>query len=403
MQQVLFNVPLPVFGRLPIFGYGMMLFVAFVASTWLAGRLCPRAGIPSQRMQDLALWLFLFGIIGARITYMIIDHRGGPLDVADVASKFFKIWEGGLVFYGAAIGGLVGYWFASVLPLRRYHLFSWKMADVVAPCAALGLAVGRVGCLLNGCCYGNVVCPECSQLPVTWSKYGPALHFPFSAPPRYQMVESGYQTAAGFTLKENSGGAPTVDKVEPGSLAQQAGLQAGDGIVRVEGHEVVSENSLSSYLGMQWQQEQRGKNDLSLTIIRSEGGRPGVSQVNTLRAFSPRTIGLYPTQVYETISMALLLAVMLVYWPFRRRDGELMVIFMLGYAVHRFLDELLRDDPRGQLFAGMTISENGSILLLIAGLMLLVILWRRPRQYRLVANSATLSPDGRAQVAPAGS
>jgi phosphatidylglycerol---prolipoprotein diacylglyceryl transferase len=383
MQQVLFHV-----GPLPIFGYGMMLFLAFVASTWLAGRLSPRAGIPSQRMQDLAIWLFIFGIIGARITYMIVDYHGEPIDLGDVAGKFFKIWEGGLVFYGAAIGGFVGYWFASVLPLRRYHLFSWKMADVVAPCAALGLAVGRIGCLLNGCCYGNVACPDC-----------PALRFPLSAPPRYQLVESGYQTTAGFTLKENAGGAPTVDKVEPGSAADKAGLQTGDRIVRVDGQEVVSDNSLASYLGKLWP---RGKNDLSLSILRSEGARPGVTQLKTLPAFSPWTIGLHPTQVYETISMVLLLGVMLLYWPFRRRDGELMVIFMLGYAVHRFLDELLRDDPRGKLFAGMTISENGSILLLIAGLVLLVVLWRRPRQYRLVADSEAHSPDGSAQVAPAG-
>jgi phosphatidylglycerol:prolipoprotein diacylglycerol transferase len=381
MQQVLFHI-----GPLPIFGYGMMLFLAFVASTWLAGRLSPRAGIPSQRMQDLAIWLFVFGILGARITYMIVDHHGEPLDLGDMAGKFFKIWEGGLVFYGAAVGGFVGYWFASVLPLRKYHLFSWKMADVVAPCAVLGLAVGRVGCLLNGCCYGNVACPEC-----------PALSFPLSAPARYQLVESGYQTTAGFTLKENAGGAPTVDQVEPGSHAEKAGLQPGDRIVNVNGQAVISEGTLATYLGKQWP---RGINDLELSVLRGEPGRPGVTHMIALPAFRPWTIGLHPTQVYESISMLLLLGLMLAYWPFRRRDGELMVMFMLGYAVHRFLDEVLRDDPRGGLFAGMTISENGSILLFVLGVAVLVWLWRRPRQYRLVADSETPSPGGSARPSP---
>jgi phosphatidylglycerol---prolipoprotein diacylglyceryl transferase len=376
MQQVLFHV-----GPFPIFGYGMMLFLAFMACTWLASRLCLREGIAPQRAQDLAIWVFVFGILGARITYMILDYHGE--DLLELVGKFFKIWEGGLVFYGSLIGGAIGYGLAYLRVLRRYHISSWKMADVIAPCAALGLAIGRVGCLLNGCCYGNVACPDCM-----------AVHFPLSAPPRYQMVESGYQTSAGFTLKDNIGGAPTVDKVEPGSAAERAGLKAGDRIVHVDGQDVASDSTLSSYLGKQWP---RGKNDLELAVLRGEPGRPGVTHLVSLPAFSPRTIGLHPTQVYETISMVLLLVVMLVYWPFRRRDGMLMVMFMLGYAVHRYLDELLRDDPRGGLFAGMTISEIGSILLFILGMALLAWIWHRPPQYRLVGGeSESTSANGTA-------
>jgi prolipoprotein diacylglyceryltransferase len=397
MQQVLFHL-----GPFPIFGYGMMLFLAFVACTWLAGRLCQREGIAPQRAQDLAIWVFVFGILGARITYMILDYHGE--DFLELLGKFFKIWEGGLVFYGSLIGGLVGYGVAYVMVLRRHRISSWKMADVIAPCLALGLAIGRVGCLLNGCCFGNVACSDCPRCWVSWcsQSQSPAVHFPLSAPPRYQMVDSGYQTAAGFALKDNAGGAPTVDKVEPGSAAEQAGLKPGDRIVKVDDQQVASESALASCLGKQWP---RGKNDLQLSIQRGEPGRPGVTHLISLPTFSPRTIGLHPTQVYESVSMVLLLAVMLVYWPFRRRDGVLMVMFMLGYGVHRFLDELLRDDPRGERFAGMTISENGSILLFVLGVVLLVWLWRRPPQYRLVAASTAPWGNGstRPSAVPAGS
>jgi len=238
--------------------------------------------------------------------------------------------------------------------------------------------------LLNGCCYGNVACPDC-----------PALHFPLSAPPRYHLVAKGYQTAAGFTLKESERLA--IAQVEPGSAAEQAGLKPGDVIRQINGNKVANDDVLASYLGQEeWP---RGKNDLTLTIQRPDGGGgPAVAKEITLPAFAPKTIGLHPTQVYETISMGLLLAVMLLYWPFRRRDGELMVIFMLGYAVHRFLNEMLRDDT-APVFAGMTLSENGSILVFIAGLALLGWLLCRPRQYRLSGDPIVQSEKGVVQPA----
>src|SRR5579864_8477569 len=153
---------------IPIYGYGAMLFLAFVFCVFLAAQLGKREGIEPKQIQDFAIWIFIFGIIGGRITFMIQYSR--------TIGEFFKLWEGGLVFYGGAIGGAVGYFFAYFLVLRKYRISSWKMADVIAPCAALGLALGRVGCLLNGCCYGNVACATC-----------PAIHFPLSAPPRTPM------------------------------------------------------------------------------------------------------------------------------------------------------------------------------------------------------------------------
>jgi phosphatidylglycerol---prolipoprotein diacylglyceryl transferase len=370
MRQVLFYIPLHQLSdglpNIPIFGYGTMLFVAFVACTWLAGRLCLRQGIQPQFVQDLAIWIFVVGIIGARITFMVQYRLYEGRSPFEVLVQFIMIWEGGLVFYGSAIGGAVGYVLAYFFVLRRHHVSSWKMADVIAPCVPLGLALGRVGCLLNGCCYGDVACADC-----------PAIHFPLSAPPRYHLVARGYQTAAGFTTTEmGMGDRRTVDKVEPGSAADQGGLKPGDLIVKVNGRDVQSYEDLKTYLGDQeWP---RGKNDLVLGVKRQTGSATAASEI-TLPAFSPQTIGLHPTQVYETISMLLLLGVMLAYWPFRRRDGELMVIFMLAYAIHRYLNEILRNDTK-PVFADMTLSQNGSILMLLGGLLLWVWVWlRAPR------------------------
>jgi phosphatidylglycerol:prolipoprotein diacylglycerol transferase len=426
MQQILFRLPIL---EWPIYGYGFMLFLAFFFCTWLAARLAKQQGIPTEKMQDVGIWIFVCGILGARITFMIqykisfgefykiwegLDFVGLVLGCAvGFALAYFaigknrntpraritvgigmvvggllggriaylsenvpldlwfgdlyKIWDGGLVFYGSAIGGVVGYFGAYFTILKKYNISTWKMADVIAPCGALGLCLGRIGCLLNGCCYGNVACPDC------WS-----VSFPMPAEPRYKMVSRGYQTTAGFTLAEGT----VVGKVEPNSPAYAAGLRDGDLILQVNGH---VDERLETFNSHNWP---KSKNDLTLTVRHKDGGQPV-----DLGPFKPRSIGLHPTQLFESISMALLCLLMLAYMPFRRRDGEVMVLFMLCYAVHRFLNEMLRTDTDKVAF-DMTLSQNISILVFASGLVLALILWRRPVQYGRSPVPALVVADG---------
>jgi phosphatidylglycerol---prolipoprotein diacylglyceryl transferase len=312
--------------------------------------LAKREGIEPKHVQDLAIWLFIGGIVGARITFMIQYH-----DQFSSLWDFFRIWDGGLVFYGGAIGGAAGYFFAYLFVLRKHNISSWKMADVIAPCAALGLSLGRLGCLLNGCCYGNAACAEC-----------PALHFPLSSPPRFEMTRRGYQTAAGFTLDPQK--PRTVGAVEPGSAADLAGLRPGDVILKINGEDVGSNPDITYDLS--WSKWPRGKNDLLLSVHHQDG-------IDAELDFSPWTIGLHPTQLYETISMGLLAFLLLSLYPFKRHDGILMVIAMLAYAVHRFLNEMLRTDTEPVAF-NLTLSQNISIVVFAAGLLLgLIVLSRR--------------------------
>ena len=189
MQQVLYRLRIPgIFpDGIPLYGYGLMLFVAFLACITVAGRLAKREGIAKELVQDLAIWLFLGGLIGAR-TASLLD-QGTVRSVGDFVKQFLKLWEGGVILYGGVIGGVIAFALAYHFQLRKHAVPVWKALDMIAPAITLGICFGRIGCLLNGCCYGDVSCPHCL-----------GIRFPMPAEARFKMTERGYQTAAGFTL-----------------------------------------------------------------------------------------------------------------------------------------------------------------------------------------------------------
>ncbi len=354
MQQVLFHIPIHTSWTpdgVPIYGYGLMLFLAFVACTWLGSRLARREGIAPEHVQDLAIYLFVGGVLGSRVVFMIQFDQDWK--------HFFYIWEGGLVFYGGLLGGAIAYVVAYYFVIKKHHLSTLKLADVIAPCAALGLCLGRVGCLLNGCCYGEVACSDCPVVGV---------HFPLSGMPREELVRKGYQTAAGFTLADFAANDHTVGLVAQGSPAEQAGLRPGDVITRVNDRPINDERDLWETFVSGWP---RGKNDLTLTVER------GTDHQDVTMTFAPKTLGLHPTQAYESISMALLLLLLLAYYPFRRQDGELLALFLILYPLHRFLNEMLRADNEA-VWRGLTLSQTGSIFVFAIGLVFLLWLRRLP-------------------------
>ena len=147
-------------GSFSIYWYGVLVALGLLAGLWSAGRRAPLSGIRSETMIDLGPWLILGTIVGARGLYVLSNWR------EDFAGRslwqIFNIRGGGLVFYG----GLIGASLACIVYVRFRKLPLWKIADVLAPSIALGHAFGRIGCLMNGCCFGRAC-----DLP--W-----AIHFP---------------------------------------------------------------------------------------------------------------------------------------------------------------------------------------------------------------------------------
>ena len=145
MHPTAFNL-----GSLHVTWYGVMVALGFIAGLWTASRRALRSGVAAESVVDLGPWLILGAIAGARALYVVSywkESFGGGS-----AWEVFAVWNGGLVYYG----GLIGATLAGVLYLRLKKLRFWKVADVLAPSIALGCVFGRIGCLLNGCCYGRV-------------------------------------------------------------------------------------------------------------------------------------------------------------------------------------------------------------------------------------------------------
>jgi phosphatidylglycerol:prolipoprotein diacylglycerol transferase len=141
-------------GGVPVRGYGVMLLAAAAAGTWLSVRRGRTAGFDADTILGLGLWIFVAGLVGARLFFVIEYHDeffrpGEPL--GDSLARAAFVPNGGLVVFGALpTAALAAWWYA-----RKRGLPLLRLADVIAPGLLLGLAIGRVGCFLNGCCYGG--------------------------------------------------------------------------------------------------------------------------------------------------------------------------------------------------------------------------------------------------------
>lgn len=143
---------------LPIFGYGSMLLIGFLVGIVVARHHARRAGFDPEIIFDVALWMLLPGVVGGRIAYLaqygdrvFFDRNGVMLQGKDLVVAAVNLSEGGLVLIGAMFGGAVG--FIAFCRARRIPIL--PLADVATPSIFIGIGFGRLGCLLNGCCYGD--------------------------------------------------------------------------------------------------------------------------------------------------------------------------------------------------------------------------------------------------------
>jgi len=161
MRPRLFEIHLPfLHWTLPVNSYGTMMVIGFLIGVYLACRRAKRMGIDPNLMTDVGMIAIISGILGARIFFVIEYYK----DFSGNWIEAIRIDKGGLVFYGG--------FFAAVVCVS-YYVWRKKqsMADILdisTPSLAVGLAFTRIGCFLNGCCWGKV----CSAA-LPWAVYFP--------------------------------------------------------------------------------------------------------------------------------------------------------------------------------------------------------------------------------------
>ena len=135
-------------GFLTVYSYGAMLALAFIIGTMLAAYRAQRYGLDKNKIVDLIFYILVSSLLGARFLFVALNWSY----YAEHLPEIFQIWEGGLVFYGGLIlAFIVLVWF-----IKKNYLSFGKILDILAPSVALGIAIGRIGCFLNGCCWGKI-------------------------------------------------------------------------------------------------------------------------------------------------------------------------------------------------------------------------------------------------------
>jgi phosphatidylglycerol:prolipoprotein diacylglycerol transferase len=134
-------------GPVTIYSYGVLLAAAYLLGLWMAARRAKAAGLDSNRVLDLGIWVIIAALVGAKALLFVVDFE----HFTSSWQEFTSLLRSGGVFYGGLIAAVV----VCIYQLRKHRLPLWTSGDLFAPGIALGYMVGRLGCLLAGCCYGR--------------------------------------------------------------------------------------------------------------------------------------------------------------------------------------------------------------------------------------------------------
>lgn len=283
MHQILFRIPdfLPVIGGAPIYGYGVMLVVGFFAAIALAKFLARRSSLDPELFANAALIALITGVAGARLSHVIEnwhDYTRPDLSFGQNFWNAINIRSGGLTYYGGlllATPSVLAYGIYKRVPIRLGM-------DIIAPCLMLGLGFGRIGCFLNGCCYGAEI-PAGKNVP--W-----AVTFPYHSDPYIEQARDG--------------------KIQiPPPLIR-------DGVAR-------SIDDIQSDRTLDPEQKQQ-----LVAVARSQHALP-----------------VHPAQLYSTFTAWLIAAFLVAYFTIPHAPGRVFALMLILEGISRFLLETVRSEP----------------------------------------------------------
>jgi phosphatidylglycerol:prolipoprotein diacylglycerol transferase len=355
MQQVIADLGRVGIGEfkvgLRIYGYGLMMVLGFISGILLARWRARRAGEDPNVVPTLGLLALAGGVIGSRLAYVIEKWHSQFAWRPDPLPEILNITSGGLIYYGGvalATAAILSYLWLRRLPIRRY-------LDIITPSLMIGLAFGRAGCLLNGCCYGGP-CRADFRLGMT---------FPYASKPLLKLSRQG-----------NLFGAASVSPV----FAHQAALPNGQG--------GMDHRRLPDWL---WRRDPLGQ------IEHYANGTPMLKSPDELtdeqarEALRLRSLPVQPAQVYGIVNALLIAGILLCFSRLREREGVVFCLMLILYSITRFVLESIRGDNPHSLFSlKLTHNQYTSVGAVALGVVIWVLLRRLP---------ASAGPSGRERLA----
>lgn len=311
-------------------GYGVFLVCGVMSAIALAAYRTQRAGMDPELIFSLAPWVFIGGIVGARLFY-VIQYRDEYIGdtMVDTIKNMLAFTEGGLVVYGSFIGGFLAY----LVFTRRHKVPLLRFADAIVPCIFLGVFFGRIGCLLNGCCYGG----RCEE---GWA----ALHFPPITKVYQDQLASG--ELLGMKIDRKTG---KISSVAPDSIADDLGIQAND-VYEADDFDRRPFKTADSKIP---------EEEVVPGWIMRISGKTHVLSPDELPARALPVRAAQPISSISALTLCVLLCTLSLYV---RRTGALMFIGFASYAVLRFVLEMVRVDELGQFNTSLTISQWVSVI-----------------------------------------
>jgi len=375
---------LPIIGY-PIKTYGFCLMVGFLSAVWLAMRRAERVKASADTVLDLSFLALLFGVGGARVFYVAHYWQTQFAQRANPWLAAINITEGGLEFIGGFIGAsaaIVGYAVWKRIPLRLY-------LDILAPSTMWGLAIGRLGCFMNGCCFGGAcLAPGTVQAAYPW-----AVRFPYGSPAFWHEWEDRKVTVPAeliVSLSEElepallpaSALATSVEQRQ-GSIRELADAAADYDRAKAEGVEPKELAELQAGVDAAKKRVEAQQRTLATaTLARAQQfpsrevptRRTSVSELQELAA-GYRSQFVHPTQLYAAINALLICAVLSVLFHLRKRHGVVVGAMLIMYPIPRFLIEYIRADNPHDV-GGLTISQFIVLGLLVIGGVYLYVLYK---------------------------
>ncbi len=367
-------------GGFSIKTYGFFMMVGFLSGVWMAMRRAERVKADPDVVLDVSLICLIFGVGGARIFYVIHYWKSQFADAANPLLAIIDITAGGLEFLGGFIGAIIATALYAAWKKHSLRLY----LDILAPSTMWGLALGRVGCFFNGCCFGAICATGAAhQDALPW-----AISFPYGSPAHLRHWEDRRVSIPAellYTPKETLRPWIVPDTQLNMPIEKREGL-----IRRIkeldQAHKTAKTADANSTETKRLQREldaaqKQAKNDFGSLLTAQRFP----SRVNPQRATSVseleqlaakcQSLPVQPAQLYAAVGALLISLVLSAVFYRRKRHGVVIGWLLLLYAIQRTLEEIIRADNPHDI-AGLTVSQSISLGLFLFGVVYLIVLYK---------------------------